>query len=120
MIDIHTHVLPGIDDGPEDTVGSVAMAHLAAERGTSTLVATPHIREDYPRVKPEEIQERARTLNRLVRDYGIEVFVVPGAEVDLGAAKELSDDDLLLTTHASIGRDGILDTPHARSTPSVA
>lgn len=118
MIDLHTHVLPGIDDGPEDTVGSVAMAHLAAESGTGTLVATPHVRDDHPRVKPEELHERARSLNRLVRDYGIDVFIVPGAEVDLATALRLSDEELRLVTLGGNGRDVLIETPYVRVPPA--
>src|SRR2546430_6194855 len=112
MIDIHTHVLPGIDDGPQDTVGSVAMAHLAAERGTRTLVATPHVRQDHRKVVVEEIQERARALNRLVRDYGIDLFIVPGGEVGLSRALEMSDEELALVTLGGNGRDLPLETPY--------
>src|SRR4051794_35934682 len=118
MIDIHTHVLPGIDDGPQDTVGSVAMAHLAAERGTRTLVATPHVRADHRKVVIEEIQERARTLNRLVRDYGIDVFIVPGGEVGLSRALEMSDEELRLVTLGGNGRDLLIETPYGEL-PSV-
>ena len=114
MIDIHTHVLPGIDDGPQDTVGSVAMAHLAAERGTRTLVATPHVRQDHRRVVVEEIQERARALNRLVRDYGIDLFIVPGGEVGLARALEMSDEELDLVTLGGNGRDLLIETPYGQ------
>lgn len=42
MIDLHTHILPGLDDGSDAMEESLAMAELAAEGGTSWLVATPH------------------------------------------------------------------------------
>ena len=42
MIDIHTHILPGIDDGAADIYGSIEMAALAYEFGTEVIVATPH------------------------------------------------------------------------------
>src|SRR5690242_6764870 len=90
------------------------MAHLASERGTSTLVATPHVRDDYPKVKPDEIQDRARSLNRLVRDYGIDVFIVPGAEIDLTTAMKLSDEELRLVTLGGNGRDLLIETPYSR------
>ena len=47
VIDLHCHVLPGIDDGPETIDGSVALARAAAAAGTSTLVATPHVSWTY-------------------------------------------------------------------------
>lgn len=42
MIDIHTHILPGMDDGAEDIYDSIDMAALAYECGTTVIVATPH------------------------------------------------------------------------------
>lgn len=42
MIDIHTHILPGLDDGAGDIYDSIEMAELAFETGTEVIVATPH------------------------------------------------------------------------------
>lgn len=42
MIDIHTHILPGIDDGAEDIYDTLEMARMAADIGVTTMVATPH------------------------------------------------------------------------------
>ena len=42
MIDIHTHILPGIDDGPPTIGESLAMARIAVADGTQTMVATHH------------------------------------------------------------------------------
>lgn len=46
MIDLHTHILPGVDDGAEDLDESEAMVRRAFEAGTTTLVATPHVRHE--------------------------------------------------------------------------
>ena len=48
MIDLHTHVLPGVDDGARSLDDSLAMARAAAEDGVRVLAATPHVRSDYP------------------------------------------------------------------------
>ena len=45
MIDLHCHILPGIDDGATDMQTSIDMARIAAEDGIETIVATPHIKE---------------------------------------------------------------------------
>ena len=43
MIDIHAHILPGIDDGAEDTQEAIEMAKLAVSSGITAIVATPHV-----------------------------------------------------------------------------
>jgi len=48
VIDLHTHVLPGIDDGPGTVEDSIALARAAAADGTTTLVATPHVSWEFP------------------------------------------------------------------------
>ena len=60
VIDLHCHVLPGIDDGPETIAGSVALARASAAAGTRTLVATPHVSRRYP--------NDADTIARLVEE----------------------------------------------------
>jgi len=52
MIDLHTHILPGIDDGPATIEGSLELARAAVAAGTSTLVATPHVNWTYPTTPP--------------------------------------------------------------------
>jgi protein-tyrosine phosphatase len=113
VVDLHTHVLPGIDDGPRDLRGSVAMAEVAAHGGTRTLVATPHVRADHPRVRPEDLVRRAGEVDEALRERGIGVRVVPGAEVDLDAAERLSDAELRMTTLGGAGgRHVLLETPY--------
>jgi protein-tyrosine phosphatase len=43
MIDLHCHILPGIDDGPVEMQTSIDMARIAADDGIKTIVAPPHI-----------------------------------------------------------------------------
>ena len=42
MIDIHSHILPGMDDGAQDLYDTLEMAEIAAKNGTLAIVATPH------------------------------------------------------------------------------
>ena len=114
MIDLHTHVLPGLDDGPDLLAGSVAIAEVAAHAGTRTLVATPHLRADHPKVRPAELAGRAEELTAHLRGRGLPVEILPGAEVDLEAAEGLPDAELALATLAGNGRDLLLETPHGR------
>jgi protein-tyrosine phosphatase len=57
MIDIHCHILPGLDDGPESFEISFAMAEMAIEDGISHVIATPHANSSYPFV-PELVKKR--------------------------------------------------------------
>ncbi len=87
MIDIHSHVLPGIDDGSEDMEMSLDMLAMAAESGVDTLVATPHCNipgefENYLSRELEELflelqrkAERAEIPLRLCR--GMEIYATP-------------------------------------------
>jgi protein-tyrosine phosphatase len=57
LIDIHSHVLYGLDDGARTLEDSVAMVRMAAEHGTTDLVATPHANPNY-RFDPQLVEER--------------------------------------------------------------
>jgi protein-tyrosine phosphatase len=61
LIDIHCHVLYGLDDGARTMEDSLAMIRVAAEHGTTDLVASPHASPDYC-FDPERIQERLNEL----------------------------------------------------------
>jgi protein-tyrosine phosphatase len=78
LIDIHCHILPGIDDGPADLSESLAMARVAAAAGTRLIIASPHVQEQRP--SPEQIAAGVSSLNEALAEQGIELRVVAGAE----------------------------------------
>lgn len=84
--DIHCHILPGVDDGSQDMEESTAMAAQAAEGGTSCIVATFHAGVDLldARVYLPLIQG----LNERLQEKGIDITVVPGAELMAGFLPE--------------------------------
>jgi protein-tyrosine phosphatase len=74
MIDIHCHLLPGLDDGPDTIEESLQMAEMAIIDGITHVIATPHANDTYPFL-PEMVQKRrdeiqARIGNRLVLATG--------------------------------------------------
>ena len=93
MIDLHCHVLPGIDDGPRTLEGSVGLARAAAAAGTRTIVATPHVSWHYPNAA-ETIGELVDAVNRRFAAEGLAVDVRPGAEIALTRLGEIPDDEL--------------------------
>jgi protein-tyrosine phosphatase len=82
VIDLHCHVLPGIDDGPETVEGSLALARAAEAAGTRTLVATPHVSWRHPN-DPATIARLTDELNARLRAEEIALEVRPGAELAL-------------------------------------
>lgn len=110
-VDIHTHVLPGIDDGPADLEGALAMLRAAADAGTETLVATPHLRSDFPGVRVHELAARCQRLREAIQHEGIAIRVVCGAEVSLVWALEATDEDIALATYDQQGSDLLIETP---------
>ena len=83
MIDIHTHILPGLDDGARDMDDSVAMAELAAESGVHTIVATPHrnLGHYFGEYSLEQYQHRLNDLRRILKEEGIPVVILSGMEI---------------------------------------
>ncbi|MDE3025492.1 MAG: protein-tyrosine-phosphatase [Acidobacteriota bacterium] len=93
MIDLHSHVLPGIDDGVRTIEASLELLRAAAGDGIDRIAATPHVREDYP-TTPREMELRLADLCGAAREAAIPVEVLGGAELDLAFAARLDDDDL--------------------------
>lgn len=111
FVDIHSHLLPGIDDGPPDLAGSLEMAASAAGAGTAVLCATPHLRSDFPGVAIGELAERAAAVQGEIEEAGIALRVVQAAETSLIWALEASEEDLRRATFGAQGKDLLVETP---------
>lgn len=79
MIDLHCHILPGIDDGPETLGEAVEMCRIAADDGITTIVATPHFRPG--KYDNLDIADRLTRLRSEIARQGIAVEVLSGADV---------------------------------------
>ncbi len=93
MIDLHCHILSGVDDGALDVRDSLGMGRQAVSDGIETICATPHIRHDHD-VRIEEVSDRVDELNERLRAEGIPVTVLQGGEVAETAVEGLSEDEL--------------------------
>src|SRR4051794_38220543 len=112
MIDLHTHVLPGIDDGPANVEGSLEVLAAAVQEETVTLAATPHVRADHPGVVPGELGARTAELAVAAARQGLDIELVAGGEVDLQWAQHASDDDLRAVSFGGRGHDLLVETPY--------
>lgn len=83
MIDIHTHILPGVDDGSPRTAESLEMLRLAAASGVETVIATPHsnLPGVYANYNGEWLQASFDRLIRRAEEEEIPVRILRGMEV---------------------------------------
>ncbi|MDO5517456.1 MAG: capsular biosynthesis protein [Clostridium sp.] len=81
MIDIHSHILPGIDDGSKDMEMTIEMIRTAEACGTNEIIATPHYLLEYGEARIDEVRKDVDNLNSLLVENGINVKVYSGQEV---------------------------------------
>lgn len=99
MVDVHCHILPGVDDGAENLEDALEMARIAAECGVTDLAATPHFRGNGQDLKAlERFYHRFQMLEDRLKKERIPLRLYMGAEI--------------LCTHDTIylARDGVLPT----------
>ncbi len=94
MIDLHCHLLPGIDDGPDSISRSIDLANAAVSNGTQTIIATPHVSGRYPNRAEPIAQLVAQVQDRLDQE-GIAIQIRPGAEIAMTSVFELEPGELL-------------------------
>lgn len=90
MIDIHCHILPALDDGPETIEEALKMARVAVNDGIRTIVATPHAQSQTRssqcgghKTSPGQILNEVERFNRTLREERISLTVLPGSDVPL-------------------------------------
>ncbi|HEX3511614.1 MAG TPA: CpsB/CapC family capsule biosynthesis tyrosine phosphatase [Solirubrobacteraceae bacterium] len=93
MVDLHSHLLYGLDDGPEAVEGSLAIARAAAGAGVRTMVATPHVSHRYPN-RSTAIDERAAELRARLEREQLDLEVATGAELAPSHLPELDSAEL--------------------------
>jgi protein-tyrosine phosphatase len=86
LVDLHSHILAGLDDGARGKAQSIQMARAAQRGGVSDIVATPHFDLDSGTLSPASVLEAVEGMNLALQDEGIAVKVHPGAEVRMSAA----------------------------------
>jgi protein-tyrosine phosphatase len=83
LIDLHSHLLPGIDDGAKDLATSLAMARVAAADGISTIACTPHILPGVYNNGGPLIRRAVARLAESIAKAGIPITLVTGADVHI-------------------------------------
>ncbi len=107
MIDIHSHILPGIDDGAPDVNVSLAMAAIAVADGIQVVIATPHV-DGSGCLSMAMINSAVDQLNSVLQQRGVGLVVFPGAELQSHVAIESADQYRL-----ACGSFFLLEFPHS-------
>lgn len=81
MIDIHTHILPDVDDGPQTVEEAIEIARQASEEGVKVIVATPHIIEVPSEREWLKITETFHCLREILNLQKIDIDIILGAEL---------------------------------------
>ena len=83
MVDIHCHILPGLDDGSDNIEESVIMAKLAAECGTKAIIVTPHsnIPNSFQNQYSKAYEDKLNKLNARLQAENVPVEIFPGHEI---------------------------------------
>jgi protein-tyrosine phosphatase len=109
--DVHIHLLAGLDDGPAELSDSLELARAAVADGTSTVVATPHVRRDFV-TDVAVLAEAVAELREELRRERIELEVQCGAELGHDMIGRLGQDELeLIAQGPPGGRWVLLETP---------
>jgi len=111
-VDVHNHIIPGIDDGARNMEESLDMARVAVADGTDTMIATPHrvwtTRRDAP---PQWVRDHTTKLQEALNENGIPLRVLPGVEIPMGIQvwEQLAAGTLL--TLGDTGKTALIEPP---------
>lgn len=105
-IDIHCHILPGIDDGAADEKESLKMLKMAANAGVREIIATPHFHYHKGKAKPDRVRELVEDMQTILENENIPIRLHAGNElyyshslleiVKAGEALTMADSDYVL------------------------
>ena len=111
MIDVHCHILTGLDDGPKSMEQSLEMCAVARADGIETIVASPHMLNDVYQLTREDILGGVRELDRACKHKGIGITILAGADIRVQKElpKILSEGGLM--TVADLGQHVMLELP---------
>ncbi len=102
MIDIHCHILPGIDDGAKTAEDTLTMLKSAIDEGITVITATPHLNPEYHNEAPL-ILTKVKEVQTMIDENHLPIQILPGQEVRIygDLLKDFSDGKLLTSAGTS-------------------
>lgn len=102
MIDIHSHILPGVDDGASDLSEALDMLRKSVSQSTNRIILTPHTNTGFKDSSREEILKKYAELCRAVEQEGIDIELALGMEIYAEhGLRDLLEEDEILTLNGS-------------------
>ena len=112
LVDIHCHLLAGLDDGPGTPEDALEMCRLAYADGTRIIAAGAHQNDHYPENTPDRIRLAAQSLGQMLHEHQIPLTTFPCAEVMVHPEIESSWQQKLLLSVADRGQYLLIEMPH--------
>jgi protein-tyrosine phosphatase len=113
LVDIHCHLLAGLDDGPRTDEEALEMCRIAYADGTRVIAAGAHQSEHYPENTPDRIRLAGQRLTQQLTAHGIPLTTFPCAEVMVHPEIESSWRQNQLLSVADRGQYLLIEMPHA-------
>ncbi len=119
MIDIHSHILPNLDDGAKNIEQALQLCRMAERDGVKTMVATPHMMDGQFSFGPETILLRFAELTSFLKKARINLEILPGAEIHItpNLVQKIIRREVLTLNHT--GRYILLELPFQRIPPQT-
>lgn len=114
VIDLHSHILPGVDDGARTVEEARDLARLAHADGVTTIAATPHVRADFP-TTADEMEAAVADLRYDFVVQGIDVELVHGGEISMELLYAIPPEELPRFTLGQTGRYLLVECPYRGS-----
>lgn len=112
FVDIHCHLLPGIDDGSSDWETTLGMAQLAVADGTRVIIVTPHQLGNFAHNLGDDIRARTAQLQEVLDQHAIDLQVLPGGDVRIedGMLEGLISGEIM--SLGDLRKHVLLELPH--------
>ena len=119
MIDLHCHILPGLDDGAQNMEEAIQMARIAYDDGIRVIVATPHTLNGIFINERDLIFSEIEKLQQVLSEEGIDIQILPGSDVHVNYNMlELIQEGKALTVNNN-GKYLLLEFPHQLVPPKI-
>ncbi|NOZ40695.1 MAG: hypothetical protein GXP24_10780 [Planctomycetes bacterium] len=112
FVDIHCHLLPGIDDGSTDWETTLGMAQMAVADGMQLTIVTPHQLGNFSHNRGDDIRARTVQLQEVLDQHGIALRVMPGGDVRIedGMLEGLESGEVM--SLGDLRKHVLLELPH--------